>query len=645
VSIAAWFSLNSRVALGLALLVISTVVSARCENSEPLRKPFFGDLHVHTRLSLDASTQDTRTTPQQAYEFARGSALGIQPFDKETGIARRTIQLDRPLDFAAVTDHAELFGEVVSCTTPGSKGYGSLICRVYRNWPRAAFFLMNTKASDGQRYEFCGEGGAHCLDLAMGPWQEIQQAAEAAYDRSEACSFTTFVAYEWSAVKGRVANLHRNVIFKNDKVPVRPVSSLDALTAKQLYDGLDAACQEGVSGCEAIIIPHNSNLSNGEMFRVSDDNGEVMGVAQAKQIQRYEKLVEIMQHKGSSECYFGPAAMVAADELCAFEQLPYGQIGGNFSSGNPLMKWFMGISAPKPDGGFLREAAREGLRQEARLGVNPFQWGFIGSTDTHLGAPGAVNEATFAGHGGAGVSAGVEVPPGLPDELEYGPGGLAVLWAEENTRESLFAAMQRREAYATSGPRIALRFFGSWDYPRELCSSADFVATGYAQGVPMGGQLSANDDVVAVPHFAVAALKDPGSPQSQTRSLQRLQVIKGWVDDAGRSHEVVVDVAGDENNGASIDAASCQSQGAGFDQLCSVWRDEDFDPQQRAYYYARAVENPSCRWSAQICLANKVDCERPETIGEGLEGCCSDLHRPVIQERAWSSPIWYSPAG
>ena len=282
----------------------------------------------------------------------------------------------------------------------------------------------------------------------------------------------------------------------------------------------------------------------------------------------------------------------------------------------------------------MREVLRDGMREQQRLGINPFKTGFIGSTDTHLGAPGAVNEKKFYGHGGAGVPANEEIPPGLVDDLEFSPGGLAAVWAPENSRDALFDAMRRRETYATSGPRIELRFFGGEGLNRDLCESVDFLQHGYAKGVPMGGDLAAG----ARARFALAARGD-----SRGLPLQRLQVIKGWVDAEGRGHEKVYDVAGDADNGASVDTRSCETSGPGFDNLCAVWDDPDFDAGELAYYYARAVENPSCRWSQHICAANAVDCAKPESIGEGLEGCCAAEHRPVIQERAVSSPIWHSP--
>jgi len=233
------------------------------------------------------------------------------------------------------------------------------------------------------------------------------------------------------------------------------------------------------------------------------------------------------------------------------------------------------------------------------------------------------------------------VPKGLPDELEYGPGGLAVLYAEENTRDSLFAAMQRREAYATSGTRPIVRFFGGWDYHKDACSAADMVAQGYAHGVPMGGDLTSPSKGQTAPRFIVSALADTGTADYPGNPLQRIQLIKGWYQD-GELQETVLDVAGGDNN-ASVDINTCETSGTGHAQLCSVWQDNDFNPRAQAFYYTRVLENPSCRWSQRICADAGVRCENPASIPEGMENCCSADHNKVIQERAWSSPIWYAP--
>ena len=286
----------------------------------------------------------------------------------------------------------------------------------------------------------------------------------------------------------------------------------------------------------------------------------------------------------------------------------------------------------------VREALKRGLAIDERFGTNPFRFGLIGSTDTHLAAPGLTEERGFQGHGGAGASHLESLPVGLIDNVGYNPGGLAVLWAEENTRDALFEAMLRREAYGTSGTRPTLRFFGGWDYDAGLCGSGELVAAGYRDGVPMGGTLPERPEAASSPVFVASAARDPDATASP---LQRIEIVKGWLED-GALREQVLTVAGGED-GASVDLDTCAQSGEGAAQLCSVWSDPDFDASQRAFYYTRVLENPSCRWSQWACIEAKVDCSDPENVVEGFEPCCSESHQPVIQERAWSSPIWFDP--
>ena len=600
----------------------------RCRERDALRRPLFGDLHVHTRHSLDASTQGTRTTPDQAYRFAKGATLGVQPWLAD-GQPGRHIRLDRPLDFAMVSDHAELFGETSICTDAAHPQTDAWQCRIYREYPRLAFYWFNYwSAMAAERVGFCGPLDEVCLQAATGPWQEMQRAAAAHNDTSPDCSFTTFVGYEWTGgfLGDQSGNIHRNVVFRSEQVPDRAYSFIDQPSAEQLYAALDANCQAS-AGCAALVIPHNSNLSAGIMFPTRTLDGLPIPADAAQLRQRYERLAEIMQHKGSSECYFGP--LQATDEACSFEQLP----NRSFTDSGP----------PQPGDGFLRPVLGQGLELERRIGVNPFKFGFIGSSDTHLGAAGAVEEDVFLGHGGAGIPARDAVPAGLPDLLEYNPGGLAVLWAEENSRAALFAAMDRREAYATSGPRLTVRFFGGWDYPADLCSSESLPATGYARGVPMGADLPPAPAEARQPVFVLQAQRDPiGPDQGAGMPLERLQIIKGWIDAEGNVRNDVLTVLQDEGD-ATADPSTCAISGRGSTSLCTVWRDPHFDIDQPAFYYARVLEYPVCRWSQRQCVAAGVDCSRPETIGEGFAGCCAAAHQPLIQERAWTSPIWYTP--
>lgn len=605
-----------------------------CAHRDALRQPFFGDTHVHTAFSQDASTQDTRATPRDAYRFARGEPLGIQPFDPQ-GRPTRTVRLARPLDFAVVTDHAEQLGEVHVCTTPGAPGHGSLVCRIQRRFPRVAFFLMNSRVTFLEtRWGFCGEGGERCLTAAHTVWKEIQAAAEGAYDRSAACRFTSFVGYEWTAGAGRGKNLHRNVIFRNATVPRMPVSFVEARSAWELWDRLEAECTEAGTGCDALTIPHNSNLSGGLMFESARPPGPALDgppIDRGEAVRRalWEPLVEIMQHKGDSECALSGET---TDELCGFEKLPYDSFGGKFYP-------FLASEEPAPSN-FVREALKEGLRIAEGHGANPFRYGILASSDTHLATPGLVDEEAHPGHGGAGAPAASRSADELPDDLEFNPGGLAVVWAEENTRDALFDAMRRREVYGTSGTRPVVRFFGGWALPEDLCERSDLVAQGYAEGVPMGGELPPR--AAAAPRFVVSARRDAGTAQAPGTPLQRVQIVKGWVED-GETRERVLEVAGGPNQ-AGVDLGTCARTGEGHDRLCAVFTDPDFDPERSAFWYARVVENPSCRWSQHVCVARGVDCSDPASVPPGLAPCCAPDHRPVLQERAWTSPIWYVPA-
>ena len=594
----------------------------RCADFDELRQPFFGDTHVHTRLSLDANLQGNRLTPTDAYRFARGEEVGIQPYDAE-GNALRRLQLSRPLDFVALSDHAEFLGVVQTCLDPESEGYDSRQCVTYRDEPDAAFVGFNLALTAGQGLARIPPPcpGDTCATAELAAWNEVRDAAEAAYDRSDACSFTSFVGYEWSANPGAL-NLHRNIIFRNHVVPDDPASYMDVGQEQELWSTLDTTCIDAEGGCDVLTIPHNSNLSSGLMFETVDAEGQPIDAEYAATRARMEPLVEVFQHKGSSECLPGA---IGSDELCNFELMPYRTLATANIGGEP--------QELEPTD-FVRDALTEGMQLESSLGTNPFQFGLIASTDTHLGTPGATEEEGFPGHGGAGLTVRDALPTGLPDQVWFNPGGLAVLWAEENSREALFMAMRRREAYGTSGTRIVLRFFGGWDYPDDMCSRSDFAQAGYDGGVPMGGVMPARSGD-GPPRFVVSAMRD-----AESVPLAAVQIVKGWIE-GGEPRWQVFDVAGDLDNGASVDPATCTPSGAGSDSLCSVWEDPSFAPEQAAVYYARVIENPTCRWQAYLCNDAGVDCADPDTVTEGYEGCCE---QPVEQrERAWSSPIWYGP--
>ncbi len=605
--------------------------SEPCASRAPLRRAFFGDTHVHTAFSFDASALGVRNTPRDAYRFAQGEGLGIQPYDAE-GRALRSARLARPLDFAVVTDHSELLGEVRICSTPGMPGYDSLVCTLTRRWPLLAYYIVNSAIFNirgPQRYSFCGPHGERCRDAAMAPWQEIQRAAEEAYDRTSSCRFTSFVGYEWSPNPDSNM-IHRNVIFRGRAVQRVPSNYLDVPSAEGLWRDLSEQCLERGDGCDVLAIAHNANLSGGQLFRVEGDDGRAIDAAQARRRARLERLLEVIQHKGASECR---VRGFSEDELCAFELLPFATMDQHAVKA---------LWSRPPSSSYAREALADGMLQQQRIAVNPFKFGLLGSSDTHLGTPGLVSESGFPGHAAGGDTSRLEIPL-RPDRLFFNPGGLAVVWAEENSRDAIFEAMRRRETYGTSGPRMVLRLFGGWRYPADLCDEGDFVARGYRDGVPMGGDLPAREGD-ASPTLAVWVLRDAGAAGEPGGKLQRVQIIKLWVED-GAARERVHEMLGDPANGATVDAKSCRPEGPGLDSLCGVWRDPDFDPAVPALYYARVLENPSCRWSARVCLTNGVDCAQPKGVPSELAYCCEDDVPRVIQERAWSSPIWYTPSG
>jgi hypothetical protein len=608
-----------------------------CVAHNPMRSVYFGDLHVHTTYSFDAHIFDVRTTPEQAYRFARGEPVSLPPLDAD-GQGTQVLRLERPLDFAAVTDHSEFLGEVQVCTTPGSPGYDSADCQTFRGDSYGAarrFGLMFTPRTPQRSSGICGPDLQGCSVPAGEVWQRIQQAADAAYDRSAQCAFTSFVAYEYSASPG-ASTLHRNVIFRNDRVPF-PTSVFEEPTPQGLWTELKATCLDAGTGCDVLAIPHNSNESNGRMFFVEYPGATSVEEerAQAEFRAAIEPVAEIFQHKGDSECMNGLSGILGQpDEQCDFEkrrQPPFPDCG----DGTGALGTTGAGCVSRLD--FLRGVLLAGVQESERLGVNPYRLGIIASTDTHNGTPGATEESTFIGHRGTDDGTPETLlGPGIltPGGIIFNPGGLAAVWAEENSRPSIFDALRRREVFGTSGTRIVVRFFGGWNFPGGLCDDPNMVRTGYARGVPMGGQLAPQPPGSAAPVFVVSALRDPGTADRPGTPLQRLQIVKGWIEN-GEAHQEVFDVAGDAHNGASVDERTCTTSGPGFDSLCTVWTDPAFSPAQHAVYYVRVLENPSCRWNTYTCNALPPEQRQP---------ACDDPSVPkTIQERAWTSPIWYEP--
>ena len=535
----------------------------------------------------------------------------------------------------------------------------------------------------------CGNDLADCAAKASVIWQDTQAAAEEAYDRSEACTFTSFVGYEWSGSTGAV-NLHRNVIFRNAVVPSVPTSYFEASKAQNLWSALQAGCKDGIPGCDVLAIPHASNLSQGQMFDPKNADGSPITAEDAAVRSAMEPLAEIMTgDKGSAECRPGVGT---SDEQCHFESF----LGPTAFETDAPQGEFKYLS-------FVRDAIKEGLRQETLVGANPFRLGFIGGTDTHNSNPGDVDETTF---GSRGLGGGMDGTPAQrltmfsPSGIKLNPGALAVIWAEENSRDALFEAMRRRETYSTSGPRMIVRSFAG-RYPKDLCDNPDFVAEGYDKGVPMGGDIGPVRGKLS-PRFAIMATKDAGTLDQPGTPLQRIQVVKGWTDaDGSATHEEVYDVAGDPHNGAGVNLDTCEETGTGATSLCTVWQDPHFKLDQNAFYYVRVLENPVCRWSKRFCnslrtcsvalqacsgnpnrtcttdaecvSANNGTCSLPyqavcttntdcENIGAGTCGatpavdcsspgstpvaaanCCNSRIPDTIQERAVASPIWYDP--
>lgn len=588
-------------------LVNYTEIRQICRERHPLRKAFFGELHLHTSFSFDAFAGGTRNDPAGAFDFARGAPLTVQ-----YGPTPKTTQLQRPLDFAGITDHAEFMGVFDLCTEAGSASYDTPACRDYRGG------LVSLAEEDD---ELDGVDPSHYgfyRSVVSDAWHRTQEAAENAYDTSPDCTFTAFKSFEYTATPGGNMN-HRNVIFRNDTVPALPVGFLAERTPEDLWDRLDNDCVFAGTGCEVLAIPHNSNFSGGLMFDV-EYGGAVTLAAQtavARQRARLEPLVEIYQHKGASEC----SPNFSNDEQCAFEYVKQDLCDPNASG---LSAVLTGCDTPQS---FVRGALAIGLAEKERLGVNPFQLGIIASTDSHNGNPGDVEEDDWIG------SVGIADTNLVRSDPEFGPGGLVGVWSVENSRDALFEAMQRRETFGTSGPRIEVRLFAGWDYPSDMCGRADLTAQGYRNGVPMGQTVASAAGRPLVdrrrgPTFVLQAVNDG-------TLLQVAQIVKLWVHPVtGELMERVFDVGGDAGNGASVDLATCVESGPGAQELCSEWTDPTFNPNRAAVYYARVLENPSCRWIQH-------ECNRSATPNAPL---CTDGSVPkTTQERAWTSPIWYEP--
>jgi hypothetical protein len=411
-----------------------------------------------------------------------------------------------------------------------------------------------------------------------------------------------------------------------------------------LWRYLDQVCNGADNACEVLTIPHNSNLSAGEMFTPLYTGAE--SLAEETEIAalraRTERLAEIYQSKGDSECRNGLYRVGGApDEFCEFEKVRR-KSEVLEDCRDEIGERGMAMTGCVSRRSFVRYALSEGLAEKQRLGSNPFELGIIAATDTHDSNGGDVDE--YDNRSGLALNdtaeerlqAEIVLPGGIASvrQARFSAGGLAGVFATRNTREDLFDAMRNRETFGTSGPRIVPRFFAADNLPQELCTATDMISQAYATGVPMGSTMTRSNTAES-PDFLIAASADSGTEDHPGVPLQRLQIIKGWVDEQGVQQQRIYDAAGDPDNGATVNPDTCQPQGMGFQNLCTVWSDPDHDPDQSAVYYARVLENPSCRWNAYQC-AEFDDDERPET--------CDDPDYPkTIQERAWTSPIWVYP--
>jgi hypothetical protein len=626
-------------------------VDQPCEHQYVNNKAWFGDLHVHTAASYDATSFGVTTSVDDAYSFAQGNPLTMRLRGDLPDYEAPILKISSPLDFLAVTDHAEALGETRLCYITGDPAYKSLVCRLYRGDVRVpiddrfqSLVRLASFAVFGQdrSTRVCGEDGSLCRNEAVAVWRENQHSTEAWHDYSANCTFSTFHAYEYTLAED-ASNLHRNVIFKSSTVPQAALSAKDAQTPERLWEWLYQICIAGNEECDTLAIPHNSNWSSGRMWFPYSNRDIPLQEQQhfAALRAQLEPLAEIIQVKGDSECRNGIDSVIgAADEFCNFEKLrpadeEIPDCGEEFGSGGMMLK---GCASRYS---YLRYSLTVGLSEEQKLGSNPFKFGIIASSDTHIGAPDAAAEKSYQGSHGNDremldrLLSEVEVPGDIAkgSPVRYNPGGIAGIYAPENSRSALFEAMQRRETFGTSGPRIEPRFFAGWGIDPNMCQNKDFLTEAYRGGVPMGSDLSSPPEGVSgSPVFLASATRDP---RDGGNLLQRIQIIKGWIDTDGRTHQKVFDIAGAFDGGADVDRNTCSVSGPGFTQLCETWQDPEFDSRLAAVYYARVLENPSCRWSHYDCLSLPPE-QRPAS--------CSDPELPwKIQERAWTSPIWFQP--
>jgi hypothetical protein len=580
-------------------------------------RPLFGDTHLHTAVSVDAGTMN-RLGQEDAYRFARGeevvSTWGLRA------------KLGRPLDFLVIADHAEMYGlmpqllsgdpEILS-TEIGRRWYGELSTGERDRVFATAMEIIGSLSGDVP--PIANENAVRSA------WQAYTALADRYNDPGV---FTAMIGFEWTAIGGY--NLHRNVLFRGDASVANqtlPFSQFDSKNPEDLWDYM--AEFEARTGSDVLAIPHNGNLSNGRMFTVESFDGSPLTKELAAQRIQYEPLIEITQIKGDGEShpYLSPN-----DEFAGYEVWDRANLNGTEAKTPEMLKFE-----------YAREALKTGLKLESTLGVNPYKVGFVGSTDAHTSLSAIEEDNFFGKHSGVEPEPHrwehvvIEAPDPKFNTLgwQQASSGLAVVWATENTREAIFDAMKRKETYATTGSRMTVRFFGGFDFTAEDAETRMPAAAGYQKGVPMGGDLTKAQDGKA-PTFLVAALKDPFGG-----NLDRIQIVKGWRDATGETQEKVYDVVWSDDRvpgadgklppvGNTVDVArAIWKNTIGDPELITVWTDPDFDPAQAAFYYAKVIEIPTPRWTAYEALRFNVK--------------MTDDVPMTTQERAYTSPIWYTP--
>lgn len=585
---------------------------------------YWGDTHLHTANSVDAFGFGNRLDPEQALRFARG--------DEVTSSTGLKAQLARPLDFLVISDHAEGMGATkalydaprLMISDPMLLRWYDLMHKGPKESLQATAELLNARAHNKL------PAGLNDPDAAAKRTRKIwDESLDTVDEYNEPGKFTAFFGFEYTLMQGG-NNLHRNVIFRDDRDKVSKVVPLDPskeLWPDKLWDYMDA--YEKATGGKVLSIPHNSNLSNGLMFMLTDPSGGPMTAAQARRRAAHEPVVEITQIKGDSEAH---PFLSPNDEFAG-----YGTAGWDTNN-------LLNTQPTKPNdlyGSYVREALKRGLMLEQKMGVNPYKVGVIGSTDAHTALSTADDNNFFGKHpgveGGAKRATDSFVPGMNVGRMNWQSlaSGYAAVWATSNTRHAIWDALKRREVYATTGPRMTVRFFGGWDFTAGDLK-ADWVKLGYKRGVPMGGSLAAGHK--GAPSFIVSALKDPIGA-----NLDRVQIVKGWVDKAGKSHEKVFDVVWSNMEtrkavggkvpavGDTVDLAKASyANTIGAPALSTVWRDPEFDAGQRAFYYVRVLEIPTPNWVAYDAVKYHLKLDKAIPLKQ--------------QERGYTSAIWYSPA-